>query len=429
MTGNGNLKTAVLYQVFVRNFSKEGTIEAVTKKLDYIASLGADILYLMPIQPIGEEGRKGTYGSPYAIKDYRAIDPALGTKEDVRTLCDKAHGLGIRVILDVVYNHTAKDSVLSKTHPEWFYKDSEGHFANKVGAWSDVIDLDHDAVGLDEELVDTLKMYVGLGIDGFRFDVASFIHPAFYEKARAALGKDVLFLAECVDTPFLLYARSVGQRAYSNGELAKAGVDLFYHYGSWGLLRRYLAEGDKADLVAYMAACDLEEASLPAGKYVVRAIENHDQNRLRSYGKGDFLARNLMAYSFFTMGPAFCYAGEEVGLKKKPDLFEKDPIDLTVTDPSYLDFFLRLVDYKHDAHNEKCRTTLFDRPCGRVAVLENIYDDGKEYGVFVFADKPKKLKAGVLEKGTYTDLLTGEEVRVSEKEDFLVERPLILRKA
>ena len=129
------LRHQVIYSVFVRGHTKEGTFRALEGDLDRLKGLGADILWLMPIHPIGEEGRKGTMGSPYAIRDYRAVNPDMGTVEDLRQLVDAIHDRGMKCIIDVVYNHTSPDSVLAQTHPEFFLRDAAGKPTRKVADW------------------------------------------------------------------------------------------------------------------------------------------------------------------------------------------------------------------------------------------------------------------------------------------------------
>ena len=131
------LRNQVMYSVFVRNYSKEGTFEGVRKDLQRIKDLGVDIIWLMPVHPLGEKARKGTLGSPYAIKNYREINPEFGTLEDFKALVSDIHNLGMKCIIDVVYNHTSPDSWLSVHHPEWFYHKEDGSFGNRVGDWTD----------------------------------------------------------------------------------------------------------------------------------------------------------------------------------------------------------------------------------------------------------------------------------------------------
>ena len=142
------LKTYTIYQVYIRNFNKEGTIKSLIKQLDYIKNLGIKIIQLLPVNEIGLDGRKGVLGSPYAIKDYYKINPELGNKEDFDNLIFEAHKRDLLVMMDVVFNHTSRDSVLIKEHPEFYYKDKDGHYANHFGNWSDVYDLDYTNIAL-----------------------------------------------------------------------------------------------------------------------------------------------------------------------------------------------------------------------------------------------------------------------------------------
>ena len=149
-----------------------------------------DIIQLMPIHPIGVLLRKGKIGSPYSIKDYRSIDPNMGTMEDLKELFDKAHALGLKVIMDIVFNHTSRDSILTEEHPEWFYHKPNGEFANRVGDWSDITDFKFEYPELEKYLSDTLLQYVRLGADGFRFDVASLIPYSFFAHTFPLLRKE-----------------------------------------------------------------------------------------------------------------------------------------------------------------------------------------------------------------------------------------------
>ena len=147
MAANTNieLRQKMMYSLFVRNHTTEGTFAAVEKDLDRIQALGTDIIWFMPIQPTGVLNRKGRDGSPYAIKDYRKVDPALGTMEDFKHLTDEIHKRGMQCILDVVYNHTSPDSWLIENHPDWFKRDAQGNTVTLVPDWSDIADLDYSS--------------------------------------------------------------------------------------------------------------------------------------------------------------------------------------------------------------------------------------------------------------------------------------------
>ena len=177
-----------MYSIFVRNYSEEGDFSGVRKDLDRIKALGTDIVWLLPIHPIGKKERKGELGSPYAISDYRKINPEYGTIDDLKQLVTDIHARGMKCIIDVVYNHTSPDSWLAKNHPEWFYHKPDGCFGNKVGEWLDVIDLDYNNRDLWDYQIETLKMWAGI-VDGFRCDVAPLIPLEFWLKAREEVAK------------------------------------------------------------------------------------------------------------------------------------------------------------------------------------------------------------------------------------------------
>lgn len=148
ITTTTRYRNQVIYSVYVRNHSESGTFEGVRRDLDRIRALGVDVIWLMPIHPCGVLNHKGTLGCPYAIRDYRAVNPEYGTPEDFRRLVADIHEKGMKCIIDVVYNHTSPDSVLAHEHPEWFYHKPDGSFGNHIGDWTDVIDLDYTQRGL-----------------------------------------------------------------------------------------------------------------------------------------------------------------------------------------------------------------------------------------------------------------------------------------
>ena len=177
------LREQVIYSVYVRNHTPEGTFRAVIPDLDRIRALGTDIVWFMPIHPIGEKGKKGSLGCPYANRDYSTVNPEYGTLEDFKALVDAIHARGMKCIIDVVYNHTSPDSVLAETHPEFFLRDEQGRPARKVADWWDIVDLDYSVPALWTYQIDTLKQWAAI-VDGFRCDVASSVPIEFWEQAR-----------------------------------------------------------------------------------------------------------------------------------------------------------------------------------------------------------------------------------------------------
>lgn len=161
VTTSVDLRNQVIYSIYVRNYSEEGTFAAVERDLDRIQDLGVDIIWFLPIYPIGEKKRKGTLGSPYAIKNYREVNPELGTLEDFVHLVKAIHSRGMKCMLDIVYNHTSPDSWLVENHPDFFYRTPEGRMGNRVGDWGDVVDLDYGNKKLWDYQIETLKIWAG----------------------------------------------------------------------------------------------------------------------------------------------------------------------------------------------------------------------------------------------------------------------------
>ena len=289
------LQNQVIYSIYVRNHTSEGTFRAVIPDLDRIRALGTDIIWLMPIHPIGVEGKKGTLGCPYANRDYRAVNPAYGTMEDFEALVREIHACGMKCMIDVVYNHTSPDSVLYREHPEYFYRGPDGKPGNKLGDWADVIDLDYSNRGLRQYLTDTLVMWAGL-VDGFRCDVASFVPVEFWLQARAAVAAvnpDCVWLAETVHRSYGCLARRHGVYSASDGEVFRA-FDLEYEYDVREVFDQYLR--GEVPLSRYLDALSFQEACYPANYNKLRFLENHDQPRIASF------ARELHGDALFSQG-------------------------------------------------------------------------------------------------------------------------------
>ena len=326
-------RNQVIYSIFVRNHTTEGTFEGVRRDLPRIRGLGVDVIWLLPIHPIGEKARKGVLGSPYAIRDYRAVNPEYGTLDDFRRLVDEAHRLGMRCVIDVVYNHTSPDSVLAAEHPEWFYHKEDGSFGNRVGDWSDIIDLDYTDRGLWAYQIETLKYWASM-VDGFRCDVAPLVPLGFWREARAAVESvrpGCLWLAETVDPDFISALRAEGFGCLSDCQTYEA-FDICYDYDIYPVFRDYL--DGAVPLARYAEAVNRQEVTYPANYSKLRFLENHDQARAAFLVPDGPSLLNWTAFSFFQKGTGFIYAGQEAGCAHLPNLFYKDPVDWTGPDRS-----------------------------------------------------------------------------------------------
>ncbi len=308
------VRDGVVYEVFPRNFSAEGNFNAITARLDELKDLGVTILWLMPINPPGEKMRKGTLGSPYAVRDYYAINPDYGTEADFKRLVTEAHQRGLRVIIDIVANHSAWDNVLME-HPEFYKQDASGKIVPPVKEWTDVAGLNYANPKLREYMIAMLKHWIdpaGFDLDGFRCDVAFEVPTSFWEEARAELTKvkpDLFLLAEA-----------------SKPELLTNAFDADYSWPLHSTLNDVLLRGAPAS--EFKRSWEDSQKQFPRGSLHLRFSDNHDEARAvaRFSIKGALAASALM---FSLDGVPLLYNGMEVGDATEsgdPALFEKMPV-------------------------------------------------------------------------------------------------------
>ena len=424
------LKNSVIYQVYVRNFTKEGTFNALKQKLDYIKNLKVDILYLLPISPIGKEGRKGDLGSPYSISDYTKINPELGTLEDFKSLIEATHNHDMKIMIDIVFNHTSRDSYIAKNHPEWMYHNKEGKMANKVGDWSDVYDLDYSNPALIKYLVDVIQYYCSIGVDGFRFDVASLISKEFYIALKKMLNEkypSTILLAEAIHPFFTDFARSLDLNPLSDGELSLYAFDMLYQYSSISLLSDYLNTKEIRFLDMYKIATLLETTLSTKDTLRIRGLENHDQKRLYEYTHDFTILRNLAASQAFMKGPMFIYNGLETKADHLENLFTKDTMDLTI-DESWFNFIIKLITFKKDELNLTLNTTTPLLTRNETLAFKNTYANNKvAFGLFSLTGKEELIEDSHLDNGNYTDYLTNKEYKIINN-SIRVKEPIFLIK-
>lgn len=321
-----NLQKQLIYSIYVRSHTPEGTFRAVIPDLDRIRALGTDIIWFLPIHPIGVEGKKGSLGCPYANRDYRSVNPVYGTMEDFKELVAQIHKRGMKCMIDVVYNHTSPDAALVTEHPEFYYRKADGSFGNRCGEWADVIDLDYDNRALWDYQIESLKMWAAI-VDGFRCDVASFVPVEFWKKARMAVEavhKGCIWLAESVHLGFGNFARRNGIYSAKDYELYEA-FDLEYEYDIREVMDKYLKGG--ACLSQWTDAMNMQEAVYPDNYNKMRCLENHDQPRIASFIKDEAALRNYTAMVYFMKGTTLIYAGQEYADTHLPSLFEQEPVN------------------------------------------------------------------------------------------------------
>lgn len=414
-----NLRNMTLYSIFVRNHG--GTFAAVEKDLPRIRALGVDAIWLMPIHPIGTAKRKGTLGSPYAISDYRAINPEFGTMQDFTHLCDTAHALGLKVLIDVVYHHTSPDSVLVREHPEYFYRRPDGSFGNHVGDWTDIIDLDFDVPALWDELCDTLCFWAKT-VDGFRCDVAPLVPLGFWKMARervAAVRPDCIWLAESVEHGFVRYNRAQGLVALSDSELYQA-FDICYDYDVYGDFLAYVQ--GREPLSDYVAALERQESTFPADYVKLRFTENHDRLRTAFLFPDRTVRENWIAWTFFQKGMPMLYSGQEWAPNHTPTLFDADPIPMDGA-PMHEALLRTLIAMKKDPLFSDGVYTLEARPRD---VIVSTWTMGSRKAVGVFSLRGKAAAVNVpLADGSYRNLLNGRACPVDYNTVSTAGEPLI----
>ncbi|MCF6237262.1 MAG: hypothetical protein L3J79_00345 [Candidatus Marinimicrobia bacterium] len=306
------VQNAVIYEVFVRQHTEAGTFAALMDDLDRIQELGIDLVWLMPIQPLGKEKAKGSLGSPYSIKDYYTVNPDFGTLQEFKDLVHEVHARDMHIILDFVMNHSSWDNQLITDHPEWYTHNEQGEIIPPNDGWWDVADLNYEHQDLRQYMLKMLTWWVvETDIDGFRFDVAELVPDDFWTAAKSACKEvkpDIFFLAEGA-VP----------------ELHLNGHDMTYSWNMWEGITQ-LTQGN-ADPSEIKRSYELEQYQYPQGALRLRFTENHDKERSRQASGDDDL--NLTAWAFIALmkGNPLIYAGQEVGATHKPSLFEREPID------------------------------------------------------------------------------------------------------
>ena len=305
----------MIYQVFLRSFSRDGTFAALESRLDAVQALGADTLWLLPVHPNGIERALGSCGSPFAVKDHMAVHPDHGTLADFRRLVQACRTRGLRVVIDWVANHTAWDHPWLSSHPEWYVKNSDGAIVHPPGtAWSDVAQLDYDVPELRAAMGEAMRFWVeNVGVDGFRLDYAEGVPAEFWANTLSEL--------KAVNPNLFLLAH--GTRPW----FKSVGITHVYDEEVYDALGEVI---EKAAAAMKIAQALHERDGYTAHEYV-RFATNHDQNAWDApapvrYG-GIAQTRLATAISAFLPGTPLVYNGQEVGSAQRLDLFERIPIE------------------------------------------------------------------------------------------------------
>jgi glycosidase len=403
-------KNAAIYQINTRQFTPEGTFRAAEAHLPRLKELGVTIVWLMPINPIGEVNRKGSLGSPYAVKDYFDVNAEFGDLDDLKHFVASAHELGLYVILDWVANHTAWDNTLVSEHPEWYARDWKGDFCpTPWWDWDDIIDLDYSHPELRKYMTEALCYWVReAGIDGYRCDVAGFVPIDFWEQARRELEaiKPVFMLAE-----------------WETRDLHYAAFDASYSW-HWNQTMHHLATG-RATVVELFVYYAWNDRSFPKDIMRMMFVSNHDKNAWEGteYEQfGDALDAAIVL-SVVSEGIPLIYNGQEAGNDRRLAFFERDTI--VWREHRYAEFYRSLFALKRDttalwnAHwGARMVRVPNDQPTRVLSFVRRNESDGV-FAIFNFsaaAAKPRFSES--LCHGTYTDYTTGETVVVDDSTIF-----------
>jgi len=405
-------KNANIYEVNIRQYTNEGTINAFREHLPRLKEMGVDILWLMPVQPIGELNRKGSLGSYYSVKDYKAVNPEFGTMQDLKDLVNEAHEMGMFVILDWVANHSAWDNIWTEEHPEYYVKNEDGTFHSPYD-WTDVIQFDYNNPALRDSMIHALRFWiVEADVDGYRCDVAGMVPTDFWNDAVAQLKqiKPVFMLAEDED----------------NRGLLEQAFDMNY---SWKLLHLMndIAKGAKKanSIWEYLG---WNNNTFSNEDYRMVFITNHDENSWNGTTK-ERMGEGIEAFAILTYtipGMPLIYSGQEAGNDKVLRFFEKDTIDWSHID--YQDFYTTLYKLKKD------NKALLNGTEGGEMININ---EGQNENIFAFTRETNGNRIIVIlnlssnishfhlthesAHGNFTNLFTGEHVVLSKNSHFDLE--------
>lgn len=384
-----------IYEVNLRQYTKEGTFKAFEDQLPRLKDLGAGILWLMPIQPIGQKNRKGSLGSYYSVSDYTAVNPEFGLLGEFKALVRKIHGMGMKVIIDWVANHTAWDHVWTKDHPEFYTKDEQGGFRAPVPEWEDVIHLDYGNANLWDAMIEDMAFWLKeADVDGFRCDMAHLVPTLFWNRARRDLDriKPVYMLAESENFDLLEYA-----------------FDSIYN---WKMLHAMneVASGNKNALELGKLIKN-EINFLPNGASLLNFTSNHDENSWQGSAieRLHYYLEPLTVLTFLIPGIPLIYSGQEAGNHQRIKFFDKDEIEWKEDKMSTL--YKKLADL-----NNRLPEKTLD---GKLIPIENDAEDSilsleikvKNHRILIFLNLTGSQHAFYIKcgdySGTWTNLKTG----------------------
>lgn len=392
-----------IYEVNVRQYTPEGTLQAFIKHIPRLSRMGIDILWLMPITPISVEKRQGTYGSYYAASSYVDIDPAYGNADDFRELIATAHSFGMKVIIDWVANHTGYDHQWTISNPGWYRKDELGNFTELYG-WVDVIDLNYDIPEMRQEMIQSMRFWIReFDIDGFRCDMARTVPLDFWIEARGECDaiKPLFWLAECEIPEY------------------HEAFDVTYGWEGMRAFDKYM-KGDAAlaDILLILA----NYSRYPTGSKKLLFTSNHDENTYygTEYEKYGVYAKALAVFSCTWPGIPLIYSGQEKPNHKRLAFFEKDFIDWE-GEVELNSFYLTLLTARKKNKALQENASVFILDTGHTDILAYLCRRQSDK-ILVIMSFAKEEAIGRLNHpavaGNYHDLFTGMPATVDRRASF-----------
>lgn len=397
-------KDAVIYKVSVRSFSRDGTIKGLERRLPELKELGVTVVWLLPIHPIGELNRRGSFGNPYAVQDYYEINPAFGTLSDFRSLVKSAHSHGLKIIMDLAANHTAWDAKLLMEHPDWYTTNREGAVVSPNADWDDVADLNYNHHELRKYMTEVMKYWVTeADIDGYRCSVSELVPTDFWERARTELEKlkPVLMLSE--------------------GTLPEHHVeafDLTYSWNMYDVMDRVFP--GSLPVSAFDQLLRSESYQYPQGSLLLRFNSNQakyvwDTSAVAKRTPQEGMAGAVLVWTF--PGVPLLSSGEEVGNEREPDLFEKGGIDWE-KNPEMLEFYKKLGSLRrgHVALRRGPLVSLANSGNGEVYSFLRGFEGDSTLVVVNFAGREKRVEISCLPgmEGSWMEYFSGNNIDPSE---------------
>ncbi len=406
-------KNATIYEVNIRQYTPEGTFKAFETHLPRLKEMGVDIIWLMPINPIGVKNRKGTLGSEYSVKDYYAVNPEFGSMDDLKALVKKIHNMGMHVIIDWVANHSSWDNKLAADHPDWYTKTAEGNFQPTPWYdWDDVIDFDYNNPDMRKYMTDALKYWIKeTDIDGYRCDVAGFIPVDFWENVRAEL--------DAINPVFML-------AEWESRDLHKKAFDMTYSWSIWDKMKDVTTGGKNiGGLVEYMAH---DVNTFPPDAYRMTFTDNHDKNAWEGNQYSNFGAglQACMVMACTVNGMPLVYSGQEAGLNRSLKFFDKDTI--AWKQHTFYDMYKKLFALKHKnqalwngAWGGEMVRIFNDKP-GQVISFSREKNNDKVIAIINFSAKPLEVILNSKHQaGSYTELFANTAYTLKGNDQFSLE--------